>query len=253
MRSQDPNHSQSHTLQVNDVFHKQQWLNCLRSAISVYRLPGEPSTPSLSSSNARSKRRPSSASAIVHMEETDENCQQPTSQSAPSTPCNSTTPSPTAKSPSSNSSPSSPVSPLSSFTSHKTKKDKKSLYSLGKRKETMVWAELPGENGLLVDFVFFFFVHKKKPRRRNVGLVFMCVWVCVYNYNSVLCYCPVWQLFTLLLHPTASHRAVFWRDVHSFHQLQNGKHCEKQTDPRICSPLCGFLENRGGATNPVYY
>lgn len=33
--SLDPTHGQSHTLQVNDVFHKQQWLNCLRSAINA--------------------------------------------------------------------------------------------------------------------------------------------------------------------------------------------------------------------------
>nr|XP_046200827.1 neuroepithelial cell-transforming gene 1 protein-like [Oncorhynchus gorbuscha] len=33
--SLDPAHGQSHTLQVNDVFHKQQWLNCLRSAIDA--------------------------------------------------------------------------------------------------------------------------------------------------------------------------------------------------------------------------
>ncbi|XP_031162393.1 neuroepithelial cell-transforming gene 1 protein isoform X1 [Sander lucioperca] len=147
VRSQDPSQAQSHTLQVNDVFHKQQWLNCLRSAISVHRPLGEPSAPSPPASDARSKRRPSSISAIVHMEEADENCLRPTSQSAPSTPCNSTTPSPTTKSPlsrssssasSSTPSSSSSTSPLSSLTSHKTKKDKKSLCSLGKRKETMV-------------------------------------------------------------------------------------------------------------------
>ncbi|XP_071358099.1 neuroepithelial cell-transforming gene 1 protein isoform X2 [Trachinotus anak] len=143
VRSQDPSQAQSHTLQVNDVFHKQQWLNCLRSAISVHRPLNEPSTPSPPTSAARTKRRPSSVSAIIHMEEADENCLQPTSQSAPSSPCNSTNPSPTATSPSSCSSSSSTTSspstsPLSSSTSHKTKKDKKSLCSLGKRKETMV-------------------------------------------------------------------------------------------------------------------
>ncbi|KAI3366990.1 hypothetical protein L3Q82_009622 [Scortum barcoo] len=141
VRSQDPSQAQSHTLQVNDVFHKQQWLNCLRSAISVHRPLSEPSTPSPPASNAHSKRRPSSVSAIVHMEETDENIPQPASQSAPSSPCNSTAPSSPTTSPSScsssSSSPSS-LSPLSSPTSHKTKKDKKSMCSLGKRKETMV-------------------------------------------------------------------------------------------------------------------
>ncbi|XP_034434250.1 neuroepithelial cell-transforming gene 1 protein isoform X4 [Hippoglossus hippoglossus] len=141
VRSQDPSQAQSHTLQVNDIFHKQQWLNCLRSAISVHRPVNEPTTPSPPMSAARSRRRPSSVSAIVHMEEADENCLQPTSQSAPSSPCNSTTPSPTMASPSScssSSSSTSSLSPLSSSTSLKTKKDKKSLCSLGKRKETMV-------------------------------------------------------------------------------------------------------------------
>ncbi|XP_028426804.1 neuroepithelial cell-transforming gene 1 protein isoform X1 [Perca flavescens] len=145
VRSQDPSQAQSHTLQVNDVFHKQQWLNCLRSAISVHQPLGEPSVaapPPPPASDARSKRRPSSFSAIVHMEEADENCLRPTSQSAPSTPCNSAAPSPTTKSSlsrsSSSASSSSSTSPLSSLTSHKTKKDKKSLCSLGKRKETMV-------------------------------------------------------------------------------------------------------------------
>lgn len=32
--STDPLHGQSHTLHVNDVYHKQQWLNCLRTAIA---------------------------------------------------------------------------------------------------------------------------------------------------------------------------------------------------------------------------
>ncbi|XP_074481706.1 neuroepithelial cell-transforming gene 1 protein isoform X1 [Sebastes fasciatus] len=146
VRSQDPSQAQSHTLQVNDVFHKQQWLNCLRSAISVHRPLGEPSTtPSPPGSDVRSKRRPSSVSAIVHMEEADENCPQPaSSQSAPASPCSSSsssaTPSPTTTSPSSRSSSSSlsTTSSSSPLSSHKTKKDKKSLCSLGKRKETMV-------------------------------------------------------------------------------------------------------------------
>nr|XP_057934769.1 neuroepithelial cell-transforming gene 1 protein [Doryrhamphus excisus] len=133
VRSQDPSQAQSHTLQVNDVFHKQQWLNCLRAAISVYRPHGEPSSPAPREvTDARSKRRPSSVSAIVHMEETDENCPQRMCQSAPSSPCGDTSPS--SSSPSSPS----PSSASSSQPSHKTKKDKKSLYSLGKRKETMV-------------------------------------------------------------------------------------------------------------------
>lgn len=101
VRSQEPGQAQSHTLQVNDVFHKQQWLNCLRSAISVHRPLGDApasSSPSNSSpsssptaaasgSESRFRRRPSSVSAIVHMEEADENCPQAASQSAPSSPC----------------------------------------------------------------------------------------------------------------------------------------------------------------------
>ncbi|KAM8908952.1 neuroepithelial cell-transforming gene 1 protein-like isoform 2-T2 [Spinachia spinachia] len=143
VRSQDPSQAQSHTLQVNDIFHKQQWLNCLRSAISVHRPLSEPSAPSPPAHDARIKRRPSSVSAIVHMEEADENHLQPASHSAPNSPCNSATLSPTTTSSSSRSSTLSTASsstslPLSSPTLLKTKKDKKSLCSLGKRKETMV-------------------------------------------------------------------------------------------------------------------
>ncbi|XP_030211162.1 neuroepithelial cell-transforming gene 1 protein [Gadus morhua] len=180
VRFQEPGAGQSHTLQVNDVFHKQQWLNCLRSAISVHRPLPEPAAaapatapataaaaPSTPIPDVRSKRRPSSASAIVHMEEVDENAATaatPRSQSAPCSPCGSETPTPglpssSSSSPSSSSSaPSSPsssatsspstspsstlssssTSPLASPTPRKGKKDKRSLCSLGKRKETMV-------------------------------------------------------------------------------------------------------------------
>uniref|UniRef100_A0A8C5F5D2 Neuroepithelial cell transforming 1 n=1 Tax=Gadus morhua TaxID=8049 RepID=A0A8C5F5D2_GADMO len=102
VRFQEPGAGQSHTLQVNDVFHKQQWLNCLRSAISVHRPLPEPAAaapatapataaaaPSTPIPDVRSKRRPSSASAIVHMEEVDENAATaatPRSQSAPCSP-----------------------------------------------------------------------------------------------------------------------------------------------------------------------
>ncbi|KAM8883137.1 neuroepithelial cell-transforming gene 1 protein isoform 1-T1 [Synchiropus picturatus] len=132
VRSQDPSQAQSHTLQVNDIFHKQQWLNCLRSAISVHRPHGETVTPLQPTFDVRSKRRPSSISAIVHMEESDENCPQPTSQSAPNSPCNST--------PSPSSSPScSPVSSAASLPSPAPLRSKKGdKKSLGKRKETMV-------------------------------------------------------------------------------------------------------------------
>ncbi|KAK2832240.1 hypothetical protein Q7C36_015702 [Tachysurus vachellii] len=116
VRFQDPAQGQSHTLQVNDIFHKQQWLNCLRSAMSVIQ-----SDASIVCSN----RRSSTASSIVQMEETDENL--PQSHEPPSP-----TPSTTSTSSSSSSSSTSSSSP------RKSKKDKHMLYSLGKRKETMV-------------------------------------------------------------------------------------------------------------------
>uniref|UniRef100_A0A8C6SQU0 Neuroepithelial cell transforming 1 n=1 Tax=Neogobius melanostomus TaxID=47308 RepID=A0A8C6SQU0_9GOBI len=128
VRSQDPaqTHS-SHTLQVNDVFHKQQWLNCLRSAISVHRPASSCSSPA----SPELRRRPSSVSAIVHMEESDENdCPSTTraSQSAPTSPRSATlTPQLPRRS-----------LPTCAAASLKSKKDKKSIYSLGKRKETMV-------------------------------------------------------------------------------------------------------------------
>lgn len=45
--STDPSHGQSHTLHVNDVYHKQQWLNCLRAAITQQQgaLPAESVPP----------------------------------------------------------------------------------------------------------------------------------------------------------------------------------------------------------------
>ncbi|KAK7896848.1 hypothetical protein WMY93_022173 [Mugilogobius chulae] len=128
VRSQDPTQAHSsHTLQVNDVFHKQQWLNCLKSAISTFRPPVSPSLSTSSSSSLR--RRPSSISAIVHMEEEDENNCPQASQSAPNSPCSqSLTPLPPRRS----------LPSCSTSSLLKSKKDKKSIYSLGKRKETMV-------------------------------------------------------------------------------------------------------------------
>ncbi|KAG7278613.1 hypothetical protein CRUP_013356 [Coryphaenoides rupestris] len=159
VRFQEPGQGQSHTLQVNDIFHKQQWLNCLRSAISVHRpdasaVPVPPvATAAPATPTAATKRRPSSASAIVHMEEVDENAAVATtaaaaqrSQSAPCSPCGSDTPSFPSPSSSSSSSPSSTptsplASPLASPMPRKSKKDKRSLCSLGKRKETMAAIE----------------------------------------------------------------------------------------------------------------
>ncbi|XP_045061760.1 neuroepithelial cell-transforming gene 1 protein-like [Coregonus clupeaformis] len=142
VRFHEPSQGQSHTLQVNDVFHKQQWLNCLRSAISVHHpVDAAVTTPASSpAADAHSKRRSSKISAIIHIEEADENCPLTPAgaTSAPSSPCGDETPSPTSTSPSSRSS-SSSSSPLSSPSpKHKTKKDKRSLCALGKRKETMV-------------------------------------------------------------------------------------------------------------------
>ncbi|XP_062850791.1 neuroepithelial cell-transforming gene 1 protein isoform X2 [Trichomycterus rosablanca] len=121
VRFQDQSQGQSHTLQVNDIFHKQQWLNCLRSAISVFQ-----NDPSLEVSSIR---RSSTASSVVHMEEADEN--QPERSEPPS-------PTPSTASTASSSSFSSSSSSSSSTSPRKTKKDKRMLCSLGKRKETMV-------------------------------------------------------------------------------------------------------------------
>ncbi|OXB58061.1 hypothetical protein ASZ78_007720 [Callipepla squamata] len=37
VRFQDPSPGQSHTLQANDIFHKQQWVNCIRTAIAPFQ------------------------------------------------------------------------------------------------------------------------------------------------------------------------------------------------------------------------
>ncbi|EHH64527.1 hypothetical protein EGM_17768, partial [Macaca fascicularis] len=42
IRFHDPSPGQSHTLQANDVFHKQQWFNCIRAAIAPFRSAGSP-------------------------------------------------------------------------------------------------------------------------------------------------------------------------------------------------------------------
>uniref|UniRef100_A0A673JXC1 Neuroepithelial cell transforming 1 n=1 Tax=Sinocyclocheilus rhinocerous TaxID=307959 RepID=A0A673JXC1_9TELE len=121
VRFQDPSQGQSHTLQVNDIFHKQQWLNCLRTAMSTQK----------DSNDICTKRRSSSVSAIIHMEETDENCPR-AAASAPSSPSSEEPPSPTP------STTSTLTSSLSSSSSSSSISDKRSICSLGKRKETMV-------------------------------------------------------------------------------------------------------------------
>ncbi|XP_022611772.1 neuroepithelial cell-transforming gene 1 protein-like [Seriola dumerili] len=69
--SLDPSHGQSHTLHVNDVYHKQQWLNCLRTAMAQQ----QEAPPRVQQGEAvRAKRRSSARSATVYDEETDENC-----------------------------------------------------------------------------------------------------------------------------------------------------------------------------------
>ncbi|CAB1322705.1 unnamed protein product [Coregonus sp. 'balchen'] len=75
--SLDPTHGQSHTLQVNDVFHKQQWLNCLRSAVDAQpQKQRAPLRDQHSEATTRAKRRSSvvSMSDMVQVEEgADEN------------------------------------------------------------------------------------------------------------------------------------------------------------------------------------
>ncbi|XP_069551283.1 neuroepithelial cell-transforming gene 1 protein-like [Brachyistius frenatus] len=69
--SLDPSHGQSHTLHVSDVYHKQQWLNCLRTA--MVQQQGPPARVQQGES-IRAKRRSSVISAGICDEETDENC-----------------------------------------------------------------------------------------------------------------------------------------------------------------------------------
>ncbi|XP_007526641.1 neuroepithelial cell-transforming gene 1 protein isoform X2 [Erinaceus europaeus] len=81
VRFQDPSPGQCHTLQANDVFHKQQWVNCIRTAITPFQrtcgpselhgLPelheeGEENNPS--AGNVPAQRRASTASSVSPME-----------------------------------------------------------------------------------------------------------------------------------------------------------------------------------------
>lgn len=70
VRFLDPAHNQSHTLYVNDIYHKQQWLNCLRAAMSQQQ--GAP--PKGQPGEAATAHRRSSSSHSVCEEETDKNC-----------------------------------------------------------------------------------------------------------------------------------------------------------------------------------
>ncbi|XP_047376951.1 neuroepithelial cell-transforming gene 1 protein isoform X1 [Sciurus carolinensis] len=81
VRFQDPSPGQSHTLQANDVFHKQQWFNCIRTAMAPFQqaisppeLQGLPelheeceeNNPSVG--NLRAQRRASTVSSTMQVE-----------------------------------------------------------------------------------------------------------------------------------------------------------------------------------------
>ncbi|XP_042800689.1 neuroepithelial cell-transforming gene 1 protein isoform X2 [Panthera leo] len=71
VRFQDPCPGQSHTLQANDVFHKQQWFNCIRAAIAPFRpAAGAPQPPAEGEDNtpAALRRRASVASGVTPVE-----------------------------------------------------------------------------------------------------------------------------------------------------------------------------------------
>ncbi|XP_053428690.1 neuroepithelial cell-transforming gene 1 protein isoform X1 [Nycticebus coucang] len=81
VRVQDPCPGQSHTLQANDVFHKQQWFNCIRAAIAPFRPAANPpelqglpelheecEENSLSAANLPAQRRGSVVSSITQVE-----------------------------------------------------------------------------------------------------------------------------------------------------------------------------------------
>ncbi|XP_060932144.1 neuroepithelial cell-transforming gene 1 protein-like [Limanda limanda] len=70
--SLDPCHGQSHTLLVNDVYHKQQWLNCLRTAMAQQQQEVPPRVQQVEA--IRAKRRSSVLSVTICDEETAENC-----------------------------------------------------------------------------------------------------------------------------------------------------------------------------------
>ncbi|KAI5760368.1 NET1 [Gulo gulo luscus] len=81
VRFQDPSPGQSHTLQANDVFHKQQWFNCIRAAIAPFQQAAGPAEPqglpelheegeenSPSAGNVRAQRRASTASSVTQVQ-----------------------------------------------------------------------------------------------------------------------------------------------------------------------------------------
>ncbi|XP_032956595.1 neuroepithelial cell-transforming gene 1 protein isoform X1 [Rhinolophus ferrumequinum] len=81
VRFRDPSPGQSHTLQANDVFHKQQWFNCIRTAIAPFQqatgpaelqglleLREECAENSPSAGNVRAQRRASTLSSVTQVE-----------------------------------------------------------------------------------------------------------------------------------------------------------------------------------------
>ncbi|XP_008583917.1 PREDICTED: neuroepithelial cell-transforming gene 1 protein isoform X3 [Galeopterus variegatus] len=81
VRFQDPCPGQSHTLQANDVFHKQQWFNCIRAAIAPFQQATSASEPqglpelheeceenNPSASNLGAQRRASTVSSVIQVE-----------------------------------------------------------------------------------------------------------------------------------------------------------------------------------------
>lgn len=81
VRFQDPSPGQSHTLQANDVFHKQQWFNCIRTAIAPFQQatssPELQGLPELNeeyeennptAGNIRAQRRASTVSSVTQVE-----------------------------------------------------------------------------------------------------------------------------------------------------------------------------------------
>lgn len=81
VRFQDPSPGQSHTLQANDIFHKQQWFNCIRAAIAPFQqatssaeLQGLPELHeeceenNPSAVNIRAQRRASTVSSVTQVE-----------------------------------------------------------------------------------------------------------------------------------------------------------------------------------------
>ncbi|KAM5284794.1 neuroepithelial cell-transforming gene 1 protein isoform 2-T2 [Hipposideros larvatus] len=81
VRFRDPSPGQSYTLQANDVFHKQQWFNCIRTAIAPFQQATGPAElqglPKLheecaennpSAGNVRAQRRTSTVSSVTQVE-----------------------------------------------------------------------------------------------------------------------------------------------------------------------------------------